>query len=135
MALLKWSSKYSVGVAVLDEHRRKFLEILNELHAAMLKGQAQGVAGSVLQRLGELTSQAFSAEERLLENAKFPRLEQHREQHQRLRTRVEEFAVRQQKNDPTLSLPLLEFLRDWHTGHLLQQVREYIPYLAEKGTS
>lgn len=133
MALLNWSSKYSVGVKILDDQRRTLLEILNELHAAMMKGQAQKIAGPLLRRLREHTREHFPTEERLMESAKFPGLAQHREHHRGLVEKVEEFIARHEKGDGGIYLPLLNFLRDWQTCHLLQHDREYIPYMTERG--
>ena len=39
MALLTWNSKYSVGVKPLDSQHTVLFGLLNDLHAAMLKGQ------------------------------------------------------------------------------------------------
>ena len=51
MSLLKWQQKYAVGVKALDHHRNIFIEILNELHAASMKGQAKQAVGSLFRKL------------------------------------------------------------------------------------
>ncbi len=57
MALLAWDSiSYSVGVKI---HRRSALrslsDLINDLHEAMMKGQAQSLAGALLNKLVDYT--------------------------------------------------------------------------------
>ena len=74
MALMTWSSKYSVGVKALDNQHQTMMKILNELHAASMLGKAQEVAGPLLDTLTSLANEHFSAEEKLMESVKFPGL-------------------------------------------------------------
>jgi hemerythrin-like metal-binding protein len=132
MALLTWKKKYSLGVKALDNQRKTFIEILNEFHAAMLKGQGENMAGQVLLRLKDYAREHFPAEERLLESIKFPGLAQHREYHRGLIEKLEEFIARHESGDHGMYISLLHFIREWQIRHLLQHDREYIPCLAER---
>ena len=46
MALLTWSSKYSVGVQSMDSQHTVLFGILNDLHTAMMKGEASKLPAS-----------------------------------------------------------------------------------------
>lgn len=131
MALIIWKKKYSVGVKALDNQHKALIGILNEFHAAMLKGRGESIGGHVLLRLKNYSGEHFPAEERLLESIKFPGLAQHREYHRGFIEKLEEFNSRHEKGDHGMYVSLLYFIRDWQTRHLLQHDREYIPYLAE----
>jgi hemerythrin len=48
MALLTWSSKYSVGVPSMDSQHTVLFNILNELHDAMMNGHAHKLTGPLL---------------------------------------------------------------------------------------
>lgn len=133
MALINWKKKYSMGVEALDNQHKALIGILNDFHAAMLKGQGENIAGQLLLRLKNYTREHFPAEERLLESVKFPELAQHRAYHRGLMEKLEEFTARHEKGDYGMYISLLHFIRDWQTRHLLQHDREYIPYLAESG--
>jgi hypothetical protein len=43
MALMDWNQSYSVGVLKIDSQHTLLFGILNDLHAAMMKGQAQSL--------------------------------------------------------------------------------------------
>lgn len=63
MALLTWSSKYSVGVTAMDNQHTVLFGILNDLHSAMMNGQAQKLTGELLRKLVSYTREHFAAEE------------------------------------------------------------------------
>lgn len=107
MALLTWSSKYSVGVQAMDSQHTRLFNILNQLHAAMMKGQAQQVTGSLLLELTSYTRNHFAAEESLMASASYPGLAQHRIRHQDLMKQVEEFVARHKRGEATVNLHLL----------------------------
>ena len=129
MALMKWESKYSVGVATIDGQHKGLFDILNELHAAMMQGKAQNVTGPLLTKLLEYTQSHFKAEEALMSAAHYPALAQHRQVHLGLTGQVQEFMARNQKGDSTVSLQLLTFLREWLSTHILNEDLKYAPAL------
>ena len=54
MALLTWNSKYSVGVEAMDKQHTMLFTMINDLHAAMSKGQAQSITGALHRQAGEV---------------------------------------------------------------------------------
>jgi hemerythrin len=127
MAFLTWNSKYSVGVPSMDSQHTVLFGILNDLHAAMLSDQAQSAIGDVLRNLVNYTREHFSAEEALMTAAGYPELERHRLQHRNLVMQVDDFVVRYQRGEAHLTLPLLNFLRDWLSNHIQQEDKLYGP--------
>jgi hemerythrin-like metal-binding protein len=133
MALMTWNDKLSVGVQFLDDQHAVLVETLNELHDAMMKGQAKCLTGPLLHNLVAYTRDHFSAEEAMMAAAKYPGLELHRLRHRDLTQQVEEYVERFERGEITLNLHLLTFLRDWLTTHIQKEDREYGPWLNQQG--
>ncbi len=133
MALMTWTSKYSVGVEDLDRQHKALMEALNELHAASMQGRSQGVADSLLRRIASIAREHFSAEEKLMESAGFSGLASHRAKHQELASRVREFVTRHEKGDAAVYTQLLYFMRDWQTKHMQTEDQEYAQWLRADG--
>ena len=112
MALLTWNSSYSVGIKTMDGQHTKLLDMLNDLHSAMMSGKAHGVTGKLLHKLADYTREHFTAEEAMMAAAKFPGLDTHRIKHRNLTKQVEEFVVKLEKGESTVNVQLLNFLRD-----------------------
>ena len=133
MAFLTWNSRYSVGVKTLDGQHTTLIDILNDLYAAMMKGQAQSLTGPLLRKLVDYTKTHFAAEEGMLNATKYPGLTAHQLKHRDLIKQVEEYASLYDKGEITLNLQLLNFLGDWLTNHIQKIDREYGPWLNEHG--
>jgi hemerythrin len=133
MAFMTWRDQYSVGVETLDNQHKAILRILNELHAASLRGKAQEVAGPLLSQLVSLASEHFSAEERLMESTKFPGLAEHRAKHREMAGRIADLASRHEKRDAAVYLQLLYFVRDYQSKHMQNEDQEYARWLSAHG--
>ncbi len=133
MALLTWNSKYSVGVKSLDGQHTVLFDTLNDLHAAMMKGQAQTMTGPILRKLVDYTRTHFKAEEGMLAASKYPGLAAHCKLHADLMKQVEDYSARFERGEITLNLHLINFLRDWLTNHIQKTDHEYGPWLNDHG--
>jgi hemerythrin len=133
MALMTWSSKFSVGVEALDNQHKSLMKVLNELHAASMRGKASEVAGPLIRQMVSIAGEHFSAEERLMESTGFPGLAAHRAIHQELAGKVAEFVARHEKGDTTMYTQLLYFMRDWLSKHMQSEDQEYAPWLKAHG--
>ena len=131
MALMTWNSSYSVGVKTLDSQHTTLFAILNDLHSAMMKGEAQTMTGPLLRKLVEYTRTHFTAEEKMLATSQYPGLANHRKLHSDLMKQVEDYSARFERGEITLNLQLLNFLRDWLTTHIQKVDHEYGPWLNE----
>jgi hemerythrin-like metal-binding protein len=130
---MTWNDNLSVGVETLDKQHNVLVETLNDLHAAMMKGQARAVAGELLHKLVKYTRDHFAAEEAMMAATNYAALPTHRLKHRELTKQVEDFVTRYEKGDITLSVQLLNFLSEWLTTHILGEDKLYGPWLVEHG--
>jgi hemerythrin-like metal-binding protein len=133
MALLNWSDKYSVGVLAIDNQHTGLFQLVNDLHTAMLKGEAKKLTGPLLHKLLQYTNTHFTAEEKMMSDTKYPGLAEHRKLHVALIKQVKEYAARYDKGEATVNIGLLNFLCEWLTNHIQKVDREYGPWLNEHG--
>ncbi len=133
MALLTWDNSYSVGVKTLDGQNTVLFNLLNDLHAAMMKGQTQNVASLLLRRLVRYTRDHFSSEEALMAASGYPSLTRHRILHHDLTKQVEEYVAKFERGESAINIELLSFLRDWLTNHIQRSDKEYGPWMNEHG--
>ena len=133
MSLVIWTDKLSVGVKSIDDQHTVLFNTINDLHAAMLKGQSRTVVGPLLHTLVDYTREHFATEEAMMEAAKYPALAKHRIKHKELTKQVEEYLTRYESGDVTLSIQLSFFLSDWLSKHIQSTDREYGPWLNKHG--
>ena len=134
MALLTWdNSRYSVGVKSIDSQHSVLFGLINDLHEAMLKGQAQSQTGPLLRKLVVYTQTHFTDEEEMMAAAKYPNLAEHQVKHHDLIKQVSDFELRLKRGEIGLSLDLMNFLRDWLTNHIQKVDHDYTPWMNQHG--
>ncbi len=128
MSLLAWNNSYSVGVKTIDQQHSGLFAIVNELHTAMMKGQAKTVIGPLLDKLLKYTVEHFAFEESMMAAANYPGLATHRAHHADLTRQVKDFMTRYKRGDSALNIELLRFLSNWLTQHIQHEDKQYAPW-------
>jgi len=129
MPLLSWNDSYSVGVKTIDQQHAVLFGMLNELHAAMMKGEAKNAVGPLLEKLVKYTLEHFAYEERMMQAANYPNFAAHRTRHADLTKQVSDFMVRYKRGDLSLNIELLQFLSNWLTKHIQHEDKLYSPFM------
>lgn len=132
MALIEWTPALEVGLEQMDRQHRQLVKILNELHQAMLAGSHPRDVMRVMEELILYTKYHFNTEERLMAEAGYPGAARHRQKHQALTAKVEEFASEVLKGRATVSLSVLQFLKDWLNKHILGTDKEFAEFVKSR---
>jgi hemerythrin len=133
MALMDWNSSFSVGVKAIDAQHMGLVQSLNDLHAAMMGGQAKTVTGPLLKKLAKYTEDHFAAEEAMLRRTQYPGFTAHHAKHVDLTNQVNDYVGRFERGESAPSVHLMTFLRDWLTTHIQKEDRDYSPWLLDHG--
>ncbi len=122
-----------MGVTTLDAQHGAFIASLNDLHKAMIKGQGKSVTGPLLLNLLTKAREHFTAEEEWMTSTEYPELAHHRAEHRVFESKLEELNARHDSGETSVCIPLLRFLRDWLSTHILEDDRGYGPWLKQHG--
>jgi two-component system cell cycle response regulator len=90
MIRFQWDEGMSVGVESIDQDHRRIIDIINQLSEAFEKGSGREVVVGLFDRLEEYASTHFAREERLMEEAGFPGLQEHAAQHKSFAGKIPE---------------------------------------------
>jgi hemerythrin len=133
MAYIDFTDKLSVKVSLIDEQHKKLIEIINDLHDAMVTGQGKTIMDDVLARLIDYTKMHFSTEERLMAQYKYPDRVTHETQHIELTTQVGQLYLKVQQNKGSVTIETMTFLKNWLNHHILETDKKFGAFLIEKG--
>ena len=75
--IFPWKDAYSVRIPEIDAQHKILIRLINELHAAMLCGQAAGAMAGIMDELVRYTDIHFRHEEALLERRRYSGLAAH----------------------------------------------------------
>jgi len=107
MPLMTWTEKLSVGVGVLDEDHRKLVQY---------------------------TKFHFAREEKFFAETGYAAAGPHKQEHDALTRQVMEVQQKYAAGaSATLSLDVLQFLKNWLINHIQGSDQKYRPHLNAKG--
>jgi hemerythrin len=132
--MFEWSDSYSVGVRGIDSQHKNLFRLAGELQRAIVAGETKVNLFQFLDRLVRYTVVHFAYEERLLEEAGYPDLQTHREEHGELRARALEFQRDIKEGRYPVAFELLQFLKSLLRHHVLESDGKYAPYLRRNST-
>lgn len=130
-----WSDEYSVGIPTIDKQHQELVNMLNRLFIAASGREDAGTAGGILNALMDYTRTHFSLEERLLLAAKYPDVERHKLEHQKMIAKLDELTRRFRLEEEQVYPELLGFLRSWLKEHILDSDMRYSETLRQAGFS
>jgi hemerythrin len=93
MPLFAWNDTYSVGNMVFDGHHQKLIQLINQLHEAMLQGKAKQELSMVLTELSNYTRFHFAAEEKEMLACNYPGLAGQKAQHRMFEAKIAQFQA------------------------------------------
>ncbi len=131
--LMRWDSSLQLGIGQIDDQHKQLVTMINDLHRAMKQRQTMAVMSGILERLVSYTVYHFGNEEKLFQKHGYPEYDQHKKIHETLVGKVVEFKGKIDRGDSTISMELMDFLKDWLVSHIKGTDKKYVPFLLEKG--
>lgn len=127
--------KYQIGLKIFDDEHKKLADLINKLYTAFGSNNNNRIIGEVLSELIDYTIYHFGNEEKLFVKFGYTAQIEHVNQHQKFVDKITEFQNNFENDSVTVSIDLLNFLKDWLVNHILKTDAKYVPFLKEKGLS
>lgn len=135
MALLNWKDEYSVNIKEIDTQHKKLIEMINQLHDAMKEQRGKEALKPVLQQLITYCGTHFAVEEKLMLAHAYPEFNEHRDKHLKMTQKVRALQEDVNSGKASITIEVMNFLKDWLDKHILGTDKKYSPYLNSKGVS
>jgi hemerythrin len=131
----QFDAKYQVGVEQIDREHRQLFEIVARVYDSLeaRDDKAQSLIRAAAAELLDYTATHFTSEEGLMEQAGYPDLEAHRQQHEHLLSRARDMEMRIEIEDKYVAVELSQFLYRWLIEHIEASDRKFGEYLIAQG--
>ncbi len=129
---IKWDSSLSVGICEIDDQHKEMVELLNELHAALVQKRSAKKALKIFNALVQCTQIHFSVEESLMRIFGYPDYEEHSHHHNALMAELKKLEAR----ISNWQLPdddLLPMLKTSLTRHFVEEDKDYSTFFHNNG--
>ena len=128
-----WNDTWVVGVQEIDAQHKHLVSLLNDLHEAMKQGKGSDIMKNILGSLIQYTKAHFAAEERLMQQSKYPDIVAHKHEHVLLTEKVVAFQNDFEAGRIGIGVEVMQFLGDWLRGHIRGTDKQYVPFLHANG--
>jgi hemerythrin len=133
MPIMKWSNDLSVNVNEIDDQHKKLIDLINNLHDAMLARKGKEALGQTLDELAAYTVYHFSAEEKYMKQFNYSGYIDHKKEHEAFVNKVDNVSKEYQQGKLGISMELMNFLRDWVQNHIKISDKKYESNFHEHG--
>ena len=134
MSRMEWDESLSIGVELIDEQHKKWIEHIGNVQAAIEARRGMPQIASTLDFLINYTQFHFSTEERSMSETGYPELESHRGRHEELKGTLGHLIEDFKEDGVTekLSEAIGTFLGNWLRNHIRTVDQAFAAFLKEK---
>ncbi len=134
MSKMLWDESLSIGVGVIDEQHKKWIERLGDVQVAIEDHRGMPHVANTLDFLVDYTRFHFSEEEKYMSETGYSELGDHRAKHQELQGTLDDLIVdfRDYGVTEKLSRAIGTFLGNWLRDHIRVVDQAFAAYLKEK---
>ena len=130
-----WDDSFSVGVKVIDDQHKVWIDRLNSLSAAIESHQEAQIISKTLSFMVVYVEFHFAAEERRMAEQNYPGLPQHTSQHEAFRTVLTDLLVLEFDEGSAVSRlgdSINNFQISWLKSHIQRTDKQFAAFLKEK---
>lgn len=131
MSNISWKAEYSVGNSKLDQHHQRIVNMINLLGDAIDNGTEKAALMKILSDLAGYTKTHFAKEERLMAEAGYQALDEHKLQHAELNRKLADYYRNFYVSTRPQSAEVMQFLHSWLFDHILEQDMAYSQLLKD----
>jgi len=133
MALIQWTSELEIGYKIIDDQHKKLVDLLNDLHGAMIQGKSKEILASILKELIKYTGYHFKDEEGYMKKFNYQDFNNHCIEHDNFVKKMLGYQDDFANQKALLSIDIMNFLKDWLINHIMGTDRKYISTFNENG--
>ena len=130
---MKWNDTYSTGIERFDEQHKGIIVLLNRLLVTVKERKKPDETGAVLNELTAFSDIHFKEEEDAMMKHGYPYYKTHYDEHNTLRSKVNELRQKHTEGNTPQTVEMLKFLSHWVDNHLKDTDINYGPFLLQRG--
>lgn len=129
--MIEWNQSLSVGVEFIDNQHKEWFMKTNAFTNAVREGRANDVILETLQAMEEYTETHFVAEEKFMEDIKYPYRDSHVVLHDDFRENYVQLLLKLLREDRDTYVVAEGYLENWLLTHISKADKAYGNYFVK----
>ena len=125
MEYIRWKEDLSVNNTAIDNQHKELFRLINAFYNGIVKQSGKEAMSKVILDLEAYIITHFSTEEEMMARSGYPKLEEHKAEHQKFIATVADYKKRYNEGRLLLSLEVTAFIKNWITDHISQTDHQY----------
>ena len=126
MDKIQFTDDLKLGIESIDNQHRKLVDLINFLIGLEAGNAQRHEIARALDELGDYIDVHFQAEEKMMQDAGYPDLEEHRELHAAFVMETTHFMEKFRGGDENLDVDILVYLSGWVVEHIKGEDPKYV---------
>ncbi len=131
--MIEWNEEHSVGISIIDEEHKRFIDIINEIIVAKQHDDNPVKIEKMLNELIDYAWNHFRTEESYMIEFNYPKYQYHKEEHLGFVDRINSYCSRVKNGDFQIANEILEYLKQWLVRHIQGTDKQYIECFVRNG--
>ncbi len=131
--MLEWSNEYSVGVSVIDEEHKGFIDIINKIIAAKQRNYSQEEVDKILGELVRFAKEHFKTEEAYMSKYEYPEYLLHYNEHLNFSLHMIIYNNQVINGEYKIMDELYNYLQEWLVHHIQKTDKKYTKCFNKNG--
>ncbi|MDR2743534.1 MAG: bacteriohemerythrin [Treponema sp.] len=129
--LIEWDARYSMNIQFIDDQHKELINLTNALYKGCLVGDetARTYFMETIRGTVDYVKYHFSAEEKMLENVKYPDFANHKKEHESFVKKILEDVEKFQEGKKFVPNQFVRYLKDWILTHIAIQDKKYSDFI------
>ena len=131
--MIVWNDNLVVGIKLIDEQHKEFVNMTNELYNACLKGGDEAVTcfKKTIQMMASHIREIFKHEEELFEQSAYPETAAHKIQHREFIKTILDHEKKYREGVRFVPNSFVRYLMEWVASHIAIDDKKFGIYYAE----
>ncbi|MBL0612706.1 bacteriohemerythrin [Aeromonas jandaei] len=131
--LLHWNESFMVNVPSVDRQHQGLFEAMNRFYHAVRDNSSPQQRKQRLDELLKLATQHFADEEKSMEQACYPDLQRHKQEHAKLLAELGALIRREGGDEQERNMEMIIFLKNWLLNHIFRVDKQYSDCMIKAG--
>ena len=131
--LVNWNDNYSIGLHIIDQQHKKWIDFINSLYKSFKNQISAKELEEDILKLIDYTDYHFGFEEKYLEDFDCNNTDEHKKSHEKFVAKIKNFQLQFSEGNQDAVYKLIVYINNWVLNHIQTEDQDYVDCFKKNG--